>query len=127
MATFEIVDGDLIEEYLWQIKDDGDDGKAERRLSEDLSDQVTRDSELDYYAQSAGLDGREFGFTLGFPLYVYIWSCLLVAVLSAVNAVCNCRKRSLDAKDEDEDEAEAEDGEGEKANNKCANKCTSKR
>jgi hypothetical protein len=62
MATFELVDGDLLKEYLWNYDEE------EKGIS--------------VYILSTGYDSRLFQFTFGFPLYVFVYSLVLVTALS---------------------------------------------
>lgn len=69
ISTFEIIDGDILKEQLWQYEDE-----------EDLGDDG-------YYFISAGLDSRFFMFTFGLPLYVLAYTVVMALALPAINYI----------------------------------------
>ena len=64
IATFELVDGDLLKEHLWKYDEE---------------------EEVDYYLLSSGYDSNHFQFTFGFPLYVYAYSIIIALILPITN------------------------------------------
>lgn len=64
IATFEVIDGDLIKEHLWGYE---------------------KEEEVDYYLQASGYDSFLVLFTYGLPLYILAYNLLILPILPLIN------------------------------------------
>lgn len=61
IATFELIDGDIVKEYIWFFDEEED---------------------LDFFLEVCGIDSHVFMFTLGLPLYIFVTNLIiLVSIL----------------------------------------------
>jgi len=71
IATFELIDGDIVKGW-WAYE---------------------KDEEVDFYVQEAGYDSYVFMFTMGLPLYIFTINVILLALLPAL--ICLTKKCSI--------------------------------
>jgi hypothetical protein len=74
IATFEIVDGNLIQEHLWGYDEE---------------------EEVDFFLESSGYDSNLFQFVLSLPLYIFGYSAVLLVALVPFNWLSNKFCRTL--------------------------------
>jgi hypothetical protein len=84
ISTFEVVDGDWLKEYLWRYEEE-----------EDVSNPLL----------ACGVDSNHMQFTLGFPLYVYAYSSIVV-ILLLVSSPCYVKNEVYDLEGGEEVEAD---------------------
>lgn len=82
MANFELVDGDWIKEYVWKYFEE-----------EDVEDQFI----------ACGYDSNHIQYTMGFPLYIYGWSLILLAFLYTTQCCVMRKVKSDDLEGGEED------------------------
>ena len=73
IATFEIIDGDLIKEHVWQYEQEED---------------------ADYYIEASGYDSFLILFTYGLPLYFFAFNIFIhlpLALLNFLRKNCKCQ------------------------------------
>ena len=73
IATFEIIDGDIIKEHLW--KDEGEE------------------EEINPYFEDCGYDSQIFQYTFGLPLYIFAWSVVLLCTLPTLTRLIDCIRK----------------------------------
>lgn len=74
ISTFELIDGDIFKEKVWQYE---------------------KEEEIDHYLQAAGIDSALFMFTFGLPLYILGYFFTLALALTGFNCKCNCKKPQI--------------------------------
>ena len=66
IATFELIDGEFFETYIWKY---------------DFKEDV------DYYMEAAGIESSLFMFTFGLPLYIFLLCIVLAVTIPLINYV----------------------------------------
>jgi hypothetical protein len=66
MATFEMVDGDTVNDLLWEYE---------------------KEEEVMFELQNTGYDSNQFQASFGFPLYVLAYFIVLTIVLAPINCL----------------------------------------
>lgn len=90
MATFEMVDGDTVNDLLWEYE---------------------KEEEVMFELQNTGYDSNQFQASFGFPLYVLAYFIVLTIVLAPINCLrAKCKSPAKDI---------PEGGEGEGQQNCC--------
>lgn len=67
MATFELVDDSIVKEALWEDFD--------------------MEEEVSFWMENSGYDSNQFQFSLGFPLYCFGLSVLLLFMIPAIQVL----------------------------------------
>jgi len=93
IATFEVIDGDLIKEHIWGYE---------------------KEEKLEYYLLACGYDSHLILFTYGLPLYFITYNLILLVALPLIN---RCRG-PIDPGTEPEPEAALEGGDEEECDRK---------
>jgi hypothetical protein len=75
ILTFEMVPGELYQEYIWKW---------------------TEEEDLNSKQQAVGLDSRIFMLSMGFPFYVFLISIILFIVALTMACVIYAQNRCVD-------------------------------
>ena len=94
MATFELVDGNILQEHVWDFDEE---------------------EEVELYLEASGYDSNFYQFTFGFPLYIFAYSFTLVTYFLLVQiiqyAVSGGRNNTFEGGDQEGSDKEKEETE----------------
>jgi hypothetical protein len=105
MATFEAVDGDTVNDVLWEYE---------------------KEEEVMFELQNTGYDSNQFQASFGFPLYVLGYSIILLIFLPPINCLRSKCCNSKDKNEGGEDEGEIQEKGKEVDKKHCCTTCKNK-
>jgi hypothetical protein len=80
IATFEIIDGDIIKEHVWGYE---------------------KEEEVDYYIEACGYDSYLILFTYGLPLYFLVYNLSILPIIPLINRCRGPPDPEVEAESED--------------------------